>query len=184
LKGHHLVLHAQQNGLTQRNDLSKTEGWLSFAKFTDLKNDFFLSNYTFGYLSSPQRLPYFNYGALGYNFTFVRGYEIYVIESPKYFLNKTTLKKRIFSTQFRWEEWPIEQFRHIQLAIYLKTFADVGFAKNYPNYSPNTRLADKFLGGAGLGLDFVSSYDAVIRIEYTFTVEKTSGLFLHLKKEF
>jgi hypothetical protein len=107
-----------------------------------------------------------------------------VIESPKYFLNKTTLKKRIFSTQFRWEEWPIEQFRHIQLAIYLKTFADVGFAKNYPNYSPNTRLADKFLGGAGLGLDFVSSYDAVIRIEYTFTVEKTSGLFLHLKKEF
>ena len=58
---------------------------------------------------------------------------------------------------------PIEQFRYIPISIYLKTFADVGYVKNYPNYQMSSRLADKFIYSAGAGIDLVGSYDMVLR---------------------
>jgi outer membrane protein assembly factor BamA len=184
LHGYHLILHAQQNGVTKSDELNKTEGWASYAHFFDLKNNFFLSNFTFAYLSTPETLPYYNYGVMGYNKLFVRGYEIYVIEGPRYVLNKTTFKKKLFSQTYRWEKWPIEQFRHVPLAIYFKTYADIGYVENYPLYKLNSRLSDKFLAGAGAGFDLVTGYDIVLRFEYTFTAENRSGFFFHIKKEF
>jgi hypothetical protein len=48
----------------------------------------------------------------------------------------------------------------------------------------NTRLTNKFLTGFGAGLDVVSSYDVVLRFEYSFNGEGESGFFFHVKKEF
>jgi len=45
-------------------------------------------------------------------------------------------------------------------------------------------LANTLLGGAGAGLDFVTAYDVVVRVEYSFTTQRTNGFFLHIKKEF
>lgn len=184
LHGHQFVAHIQQNGLAINKDIQKTEGWISYARFADLKNHFYLSNFSFGYWSNPEQLPYYNYGVMGYNKLFVRGYEVYVIEGPRFFLNKTTFKKQLFSRVYRWEAWPVEQFRHVPLAIYAKAYADVGYVENYPHYVLNTRLADKLLAGAGAGLDVVTGYDLVLRFEYTFTRENIHGFFFHIKKEF
>jgi outer membrane protein assembly factor BamA len=184
LHGHQLIAHIQKDGIGISSDLDKTEGWFSYAKFFDLKNKFYLSNFTFSYLSTPNRLPYYNYGVMGYNKLFVRGYEIYVVEGPRFVLNKTTFKKLLFSRIYRWDDWPIEQFRHIPFAIYAKTYADVGYVENYPDYEQNSRLSDKFLAGWGAGLDVVTSYDIVLRFEYTFTAENRNGFFFHIKKEF
>jgi hypothetical protein len=118
---------------------------------------------------------------------FVRVYEIYVIEGPLFFLNKTTLKKRIFSRTWRWEEMPLEQFRHLPLAIYLKSYVDWGYVQNYPLYQQldiNTKLSNRLLAGAGAGVDVVSLYDLVFRFEYTLTREGTRGFFFNVKKEF
>ena len=138
-------------------------------------------------MSTADNIPYANYSAMGYGRIFVRGYEIYVIEGPSYFLNKTTLKKRIFSRIWNIDRSPIPQFNYFPLAIYLKAFADVGYANNYAAYEKaelNTRLSNRALGGGGVGLDFVTAYDVVLRIEYTFTTQQQSGFFFHIKKEF
>jgi hypothetical protein len=85
---------------------------------------------------------------------------------------------------------PIEQFRYFPVAIYLKSYFDVGYVNNYPyyeNYQPspiNNRLTNNLLIGTGGGVDIVTAYDAVLRFEYTFTREKTHGFFFHMKKEF
>ena len=82
---------------------------------------------------------------------------------------------------------PIEQFRHFPLAIYLKGYFDWGYVENYPYYESlqlNNRLSNRMLVGTGAGIDIVTAYDAVIRLEYTFTREKTQGFFFHMKKEF
>jgi hypothetical protein len=124
------------------------------------------------------------YGGLGYSRRIVRGYEIYVIEGQNYILNKTTIKKRIFSRVYNINGMPIRQFRHLPISIYLKTYGDLGYVKNYSNYEISSRMANKLLTGFGGGMDIVASYDAVLRLEYSFNGEGESGFFFHIKKEF
>jgi hypothetical protein len=187
LNGRYIDVRLEHSGLALHKDFRKTEGILSFAFYKDLKKNFYLSNLTYGYLSTPDNIPYYNYGVMGYNKIFIRGYEVYVIEGPQFFLNKTTLKKRIFSRKWNLGIWPIEQFNYFPIDIYLKTYADFGYINNYSAYTRsdvNNTLSDTWLGGAGAGLDIVTAYDVVIRLEYTFTSQNTNGFFLHIKKEF
>jgi outer membrane protein assembly factor BamA len=187
LNGYYLVGNLTQSGLTSRDDIHKLELTVTYAKFFNLKRGYFLSNNVIGYWSTPQNLPYSLYGALGYKKQFIRGYEIYVIEGPSYIINKATFKKRIFSRTYEWNSMPLRQFRHMPLSIYLKTYADIGYVNNYPYYEENNynkRLSNTFLSGAGFGIDFVGSYDAVIRLEYSFNAQGVSGFFLHIKREF
>lgn len=187
LRGHIFSLHLQKYGVGLHNDLNKTDASLYFALFREVSKGFFFSNLSFAYVSTPDKLPYFNYGAMGYDKIFVRGYEVYVIEGPQYFLNKTTFKKRIFSRNWDLNFWAKDQFNYFPLAIYLKAFADAGYVNNYSAYTKsgvNTMLSDKFISGAGVGLDVATAYDVVVRFEYTFTSQNTNGFFLHIKKEF
>jgi len=187
LKGYQLLVHLQHTGLMLRKDIQKTEGIINFSGFLDLGRNFYLANLSYLYTSTPNNLPYFNYGSMGYKKIFIRGYEVYVIEGPTYFLNKLTLKKRIFSRNWEVERSVIPQFNYFPLAIYLKAYADVGYVENYPAYqqeSFNTNLSNQVLSGAGMGVDIVSAYDFVMRFEYTFTSKNTSGFFFHIKKEF
>lgn len=187
LRGYQFSLQASKAGWFQRDDLDKFEASILYSRYFDLKKGFYLSNNTVGYWSSPDDIPYMNYGVLGYQKQFVRGYEVFVIEGPAYFLNKTTFKKRIFSRKYHWADMPVPQFRHIPLAIYLKTYADFAYVENYPAYEAtgmNTALTNKWLRGTGFGIDIVGSYDVVLRFEYSFNGEGKNGFFFHVKKEF
>ncbi len=186
LKGYYFDGFLSKNGLGF-GDVNQFEGNVTYAKFIDLSKKTYLSNFTSLYASSPNTQPYALYSALGYRRQFIRGYEVYVIEGPKFFLNKTTLKKLIFSANYRFEEMPLEQFRHFPVSIYLKSYVDVGYVENYPRYNEieiNNTLSDRLLAGAGAGIDLVLAYDNVMRFEYTFTREGTNGFFFHLKREF
>jgi outer membrane protein assembly factor BamA len=187
LKGHQVVFAATKTGLGLGDDVNKTEINLLYSQYFDLKKKYYLSNNFNIYWSNPANLSYINYGVLGLRKQFVRGYEIYVIEGPYYFLNKTTFKKLLFSRKYRFEHMPIEQFKYFPLSIYLKTYADIAYVKNYTYYEQqnlNTTLTDKLLSGAGFGIDVVGSYDMVLRFEYTFNAQGQHGFFFHVKKEF
>jgi hypothetical protein len=189
LQGYNFIFHIQKIGFAISDDLEKLEAWLSYARYINLKRNFFLSNFSFAYWSNKTDIPYYNYGVLGYSRIFVRGYEVNVIEGPWFVLNKTTLKKRIFSQTYSVEGSRLKQFKYIPISIYLKAYADFGYVDNYPAYEKNdppqnTSLSNKLIAGSGLGIDLVGSYDIVLRVEYTFNVEGNSGFFLHIKKEF
>lgn len=186
LKGYQFDAFISKNGFGF-GDVNQLEANITYSKFIELDRRTYLSNFISLYASSPTSQPYALYSALGYRKQFLRGYEVYVIEGPKFFLNKTTLKKQIFSREYRFEEMPIEQFRHFPVSIYLKAYADFGYVENYPRYAEmklNNTLSNRLLAGAGSGIDLVLAYDTVIRFEYTFTRENTNGFFFHLKKEF
>lgn len=184
LNGYYLQGLVRKFGLGVGDDLNKFEITGSYSKYVELKNKFYLSNYTYVTISTPKKLAYNYYTSLGYRKNFVRGYEIYVIEGQSNFLNKTTFKKRLFGKTMQWNSMPIEQFRYIPFAIYLKTYADFGYVPNYPNYEINSMLSNKFLAGGGVGIDIIGSYDVVIRIEYSFNNIQENGFFLHVNKEF
>jgi outer membrane protein assembly factor BamA len=188
LNGYQFTASASKLGLGLGDDVNKTEANVLVSKYWDLTKKFYLANNTVLYWSTPDDLSYLNYGVLGLRKQFVRGYEIYVIEGPYYFLNKTTFKRQIFSKTYHWGDMPIEQFQHVPIQVYLKTYADFGYVKNYSYYEAlgkNTLFSDKLLTGVGGGLDVVSSYDLVLRFEYSLNVENgRHGFFFHVKKEF
>lgn len=183
LKGSYFSGTIRHQGIRKSDDLIKTDMTAGYAKYMALGKKYFFSNYTNVYVSFQTHIPYGNYSALGYNRQFVRGYEVYLIEGPQFVFNKTTLKKQLFSRTFD-VGGSIEQFREIPLAIYIKTYADFGYVWNYPGYEAGERLTDKLLNGVGGGLDFVTSHDATLRLEYSFNGEGENGFFFHLKKEF
>jgi len=187
LHGYQFTGYVEKTGLGLGDDVNQVASNITFSYYTELTKNLFLSNFTSGLVSSPPTQPYNFYTALGHQKQFIRGYEIYVIEGPKFVLNKTTLKKKIFSHAWHLENMPINQFKYFPLSIYLKGYFDMGYVQNYPYYENkgiNDRLSNRFLGGTGAGLDLVILYDTVMRFEYTFTREQTHGFFFNLKKEF
>ena len=187
LKGYQFTGFISKSGLGIGDDVNQFEVNLTYAKHIDLKKGFYFSNFSSAYVSTPTNQAYANYSALGYRKLLVRGYEVYVIEGPNFFLNKTTLKKKIFSRNWRIESMPLEQFRYFPIAIYLKTYLDLGYVENYPLYRQseiNNTFSDRLLSGVGTGIDFVTVYDTVLRFEYSFTRGGTQGFFFNIKKEF
>ncbi len=184
LKGYQFFGLATKYGVGLKNELNRFDLNISYSKFMDLKNGNYFSNFTYLFMSLPNDQPYFMYSALGYRQLVVRGYELYLVEGPQIALNKTTFKKRIFSSTWFIDAMPIEQFKHFPIAVYLKSYFDFGVVTEYPNYEQRYFLNNKLLTGAGMGLDIVTSYDSVMRLEYSFTNLGEHGFFFHLKKEF
>lgn len=187
MKGYNFNFYVAKTGLGLGFDVNLFEANATFAKHVDLGKGFNFANFSSVYVSTPTTQPYSVYNALGYRRQFIRGYEIYVIEGPQFFLNKTTFKKKIFSRAWTLKDMPLEQFSYLPVALYLKAYFDWGYVNNYTRYDElgiNTRLSNRFLGGAGAGIDLVTLYDNVFRFEYTFTREGTHGFFFNIKKEF
>ena len=121
---------------------------------------------------------------LGFNNDVVRGYELYVIHGQHYFVNKTSLKKVLLSGSKKLNNFPLEQFSHFPYAIYLKTFFDMGYSVNTRQNEGNSPLSDQLLFGGGMGLDIVTMYDIVIRLEYSFNSIGENAFFFHIQSEF
>lgn len=184
LKGYRYEFRARKEGLSIYDDIDRLDFKLGYTFYKDMGKGFYFSNYTSTYVSFPEKQPYNNYSALGFKKDFIRGYELYLIEGKSFYLNRATIKKRLFSTSWDLKPMPLEQFRKMPIALYFKTYFDLGYAENFENYSVNSFLADRYLYGTGVGLDIVSYYDTVIRLEYSINREKETGFFLHFRKEF
>jgi len=184
LEGYKVEASVEKIGLGIFDDVDVTNFRANYAKYIKWPKGFYFSNYSSVYLSTPANQPYSVVKGLGFRNDAIRGYELYVIHGQHYFVNKTSLKKVLFSGMKEFHNFPVKQFTHFPYAIYLKTYFDMGYATNTNNYEGNRFLADQLLYGGGFGLDIVTMYDVVIRLEYSFNSIGESGFFLHIESEF
>lgn len=184
LKGFRFVASIYQVGFGFEGNVNKTGFDASYARYFDLKKGFYVNNLTSVNLTSPPNQPYILLTGLGFNNTLVRGYELYTIFAQNFILNKSTFKKVLFKGSTKWKSMPLEQFQYIPYGLYIKTYFDIGYAKNVANLEGNAFLADKLLTGTGIGLDFVTMYDFIIRAEYSFNNIGEHGFFLSLTSDF
>lgn len=187
LKGKRLEIDASKLGLGFYDDMDMISLKVKYSHYFPLSHSFYLSNYTSLYFSAPQDQPYPNLYGLGYDDDFVRGYELYLIEAKRFYLNRATLKKRVFQSKVHLGFMPLEQFQTIPIAFYLKTYFDMGYTQNIERYAEqqrNTGLSERYIFGTGIGLDFVTFYDTVLRFEYSLNRENETGFFFHFSKEF
>lgn len=178
LKGYYFDLDIEKKGIFKGDDLKM------FSIHSTLKN--FLKIYQWLYWGSEisgrycfqSDQSYLATKALGYDRDYVRGYEHYVIDGQNFALIKSNLKFEILKPHiYHFKFIRNEKFSIIHYALYLNLFADCGYVSNEGPTNDNL-LPNTFLFGTGIGLDFVTYYDKIIRIEYSFNKLMEKGIFV------
>lgn len=158
-------------------DILEINGGFSF--FKSFRKNLFIANAISGKVSLPKEQPFFNIHGLGYGNELVRGYELYVIQGQHYALTKNSFKYRIINRKKDITGLKSNEFNTIPLAVFLTINGDAGVVQDFSNIPGNERLSETILLGGGPGIELVTYYDIVMRLEYSHTIHGDGGLFLH-----
>lgn len=167
-KGWYLSLNTELDGLLPQDNYRQYALSSSIARYVELGSNFFWAGRIDLMTSLPQEQAYFNATGMRFGRSFIRGYERFIVEGQHYFMAKNTFRKRVFSKVYRTGLIPFSQFNVIPIDIYVKTHADAGYIFNAMPQPTNAALTNRWLTGAGVGLDIATFYDYVLRIEYTY----------------
>ena len=135
----------------------------------------------YGVLRVPFNQPYINQRMLGYGELYIRGLEKYVIDGVASTLVRQSLRYELFN--FKIPTF-IKSRTHgeVPFRIYPRVFFDFGYV--YNKYFTDNSLVNRPLYSGGMGVDIVSFYDFILRLDYSFNQLGENGLFLHLKNDF
>ena len=157
---------------------------IKFAKYTPLSAGFFLSNNIETKKSFGGHQSFYLQDALGYS-SVLRGYEYYVIKGYDFILLNNSIKYELISQKIITLNFlPFKKFKKIHYALYLDFYFDSGFVNQKSNYALNNEFENSILYSAGIGLNFVTYYDLLIRLEYSINKIGEHGLFIHFDTPF
>lgn len=130
-------------------------------------------------ISTAGTKPWFLNQALGYGRDYVRGYEYKVIDGDNFWITKVNLKYALLDEKIiKLNKIKSRQFNTIPFSVYAGIYADAGQAWT-KGKEENASLRRSVLTGAGLGIDFVTYYDKVVRTEFSVNREGQAGFFVH-----
>lgn len=180
LKGYYVDLLIEKTGMGffQGSNINILSAKINARKYWKLNNRFYYSEGVSARIGSGGEQPYFLNNGVGYGRDFVRGYEYYVVDGQNYFLLKGELKFALVPQQVSTLGFiPTDKFNKIPWAVYLSLYSDGGWVPGDGNNGND--LQDKWLWGYGMGLNMVTYYDIVLRLEYSFNKIGESGFFVH-----
>ena len=125
--------------------------------------------------------PFYFRKGLGYERDYIRGYEYYVVDGEHYLLTRNAIKFALLPQRTSTIGFiPTPTFGRIHYSAYLNLFADAGYTwmGTIPKMNGD-RLPETLLMGAGIGLDLVTYYDKVMRVEYSLNKSGENGIFIH-----
>ncbi len=181
-KGFLITATIQQQGLgiLHNNGFYKLSLYSRFKRFYHIGGKFYGANsLSLKKTFDNYEVYYFKRG-LGY-YDYLRGYEYYVIDGQDFALFKSNLKFNLLPRQIvKVQFLPLKKFRKIHFSIYLNTYFDIGYVYDkYQNDVYQNTLSNQLQYSGGIGLDFVTYYDKIIRFEYSIIKTGESGFFLH-----
>jgi len=179
LNGWYAEVSAAKTGLLSGDAYDFVSAKLVFRAYHQLNRSWFLAGSFTSRLMTRQNLPYYLSQALGYRRDYVRGYEYYVVDGNNFWLAKLNFKYALLKPAIMHLSWPpTAKFNTVPYSLYLGAFIDGG--KVWPDeFYGNNGLKEEFLRGVGVGLDFVTYYDKVVRAEFSVNGRGESGFFLH-----
>lgn len=172
LKGYVTRIDVEQLGITPLETQNITRLTGTHARYYPLSKRFSYAGRVKVKLSFPDIQPFVDFRALGGGQDLVRGYDIYQIDGQHYFLMRNALRFKVFSKLFNLGKIMfIKQFRYIPIDVYISLFSDFGYVVNKSElstkYFNNQIFSNKPLGSIGLGLNIVTFYNSVFRLEYS-----------------
>lgn len=184
LKGYWLNLGATQLGLgvDKESDLNVSYVKGVFSKHFNINGAFYLASGFAVKKTFTKKTPYYLKNALGYD-DFLRGYEYYVIDGDDYFSMKHSFKYELLSPRVKKVGLiPFEKFNKVHYAIYCNAFFDSGYV--WGEKINNNTMVNEFLYSGGVGIDFVTYYDRIVRFEFTVNKFGEKGFFIHFGAPF
>lgn len=173
------AVHVRKSGFNSANNLWHIQ--LRGLGVLPLSPKSFVSLNAFAGVKLPFRQPYFNRRFLGYGDQFLQGYEYFVMDGVAGGYLRAGINRQLVSFGI-----PVHAKKsttdRIPVRIYGKIFGNTGYVHN-PQPGEN-QLTNRFLHAAGVGLDIITFYDVVIRLEYSFNQLGQNGLYLHRKSNF
>ncbi len=172
-----------ETGFQKKGINADVNMWQLYFKSTESwniawKTYFVTQNQTM--LKLPLDQPFYNQQYLGYGDLYLRGLDRYVVDGVAGVMFRNSLLRELFNFNIPFLRVPSHNI--IPIRIYACAFTDFGYVYN-KNFTQNS-LVNRPLYTAGLGLDLVTFYDLVLRLDYSFNQLKQNGLFLHIRNDF
>ncbi|MBN2610226.1 MAG: hypothetical protein JXB00_01580 [Bacteroidales bacterium] len=185
LKGSLFTFTLTSSGLLS-NSFNKIELRTGYHRFFTLGKRWYANAGLKMQIAGKNTVPYIALVGFGYD-DFLRGYEKYVMDGYNYLLYRSTLKFELLPVRiFKLNFLSFRQFNKIHLSSYLNLFFDAGYAYNYndsyKNYGNN--LVNKALYSTGAGLDLVTYYDKMLRIDFALNSIGETGVFISMLQKF
>ena len=167
-----------KRGFSKQMNLWQLSGRVTKAWELSKKN--YLMWQAYGVIRVPFDQPYINHRLFGYGELYLRGLENYVIDGVAGFMTRQSYRRELF--RFNVPTFlKSKSHDRIPFRIYARAFVDAGYA--YNKSFPVNSLVNRMLYTTGLGVDIVTFYDLILRIDYSFNQLGQNGLFLHIKND-
>lgn len=125
-----------------------------------------------------QRMPYFIKSGLGYFPNNIRGYELFVVDGQHVGIFRSNVKYELLpQTKFNIKWIKSTKFSEAFLAIYANVFFDMAYVNDIYTSQQNP-MANQLLWGTGVGVDIITYYDLVLRLEYSINKQWDKGFFI------
>ncbi|MDC1212055.1 hypothetical protein N8Z73_01100 [bacterium] len=168
-------------GILNKNDVILTDGIVTVNSHHHIKNRWYFGHGVKIKATIFGTPPYYFQRGLGYGQTNIRGYELYVIDGQHFGLYRSNLKYQLIKKNTIDLKTLFRKFDKFHYSLFLNAFGDAGYAIDKINASTNP-LANELQYSFGLGLDFVSYYDLVIRFEGSINALKEPGFYINFTK--
>lgn len=174
-----------QGNIYKRGLDHETNLWMANARVVyafPIAKKSFLHFEAMAQVKSPPSNGYIDQKMFGYNNFQMRGLEYNVVDGMTGLMLKSSIHREMLHFTVK---NPFKSKTHdlIPFRIYLKAYNDLGYA-HLPNASLNNTLNNKLLYTWGFGMDIVSIYDFVFKIEYSFNQLGKQGLYLQSRNDF
>lgn len=167
-------------GINRSADLLQLSARAVYA--IPLTKNSFLHFEAVGMIKSPFTDYYFNQRLFGYGYFQMRGLEYNVVDGNLGGMLKSTIHKQALSFVLK-NPFPSKTHDKIPFRIFLKAYGDLGYGYTQHPIASNT-LNNTLLRTWGFGMDIVSIYDFVFKIEYSFNQLGRDGLYLQTRNDF
>lgn len=184
-EGELLQISVTKYGLIFVDELDEVEVEILANGYFKLNDRFhFNTGLTAGWFLS-QIQPYTLVRGIGYSPDFIRGYELNVVEGQQLYVHKNSFRWKFFDREYDISKYSkVEQFSTIPIRLYWSANFDHGYVKDRNQIPENSRLANTYLFGYGMGVDMVGFYDSVLRFEYSFNNSGEGNFFFNFKAPF
>lgn len=169
-------------GIANREGLNLFTTQMGYNHHHKLSDRFYLAHALSGKVnwSTP---PYYLTQGLGYG-ELVRGYEFYIIDGTRWALLQSNLKFEILKPKSITLPFITnEKFNKTFVALYANAFFDSGYVYGR-DFEDNNSLVNQYIYSFGLGLDLVTYYDKVMRVEGSLNAEGQYGVYVAFKQSF
>ena len=174
LKGNYLKGFIDKRGLgILSHDVDYFYYGIDFHFYQQLGKRFYAAEMFKAVNSSSEHIAYHFKQNLTSGEDFIRGYDYYALRGDEMYYFRGNLKYELVKPKVRKPKKGKKEskFKNLQYAFYINLFSDVAYMED--EFTTNNDLNNSFLYSWGLGLDFITYYDMVLRFEYAFTYNST-----------